>query len=161
MARFEIRMRRAPMAVVVGALVGAIAGLFLLALSEPATLPPSAAVMALVMIGAGFIFFLFGIAIFGLPAWMLLHVWGFRGWLSAALLGGIECFAAMLLIEVWPMWSSNTFSSSAGGHDLIVNNHITAYGWKQALTYAGLLAIAGVLAGLSVWRFAYIRVDGD
>jgi hypothetical protein len=163
---YRIHSGRVPLAVVAGALVGGAFGALFLLLPDlarsglPPNLPQSGLSVASfvgAMIGIGSVIFLFGIIIFATPLWVAFHNFGWRSWWVAALFGSVECFAIMMALTVLPLLGGGEVSSSVGGHDLVVNSHMTSYGWQQAFQNSTLFALAGALSGLAVWRVAYRR----
>lgn len=109
-----------------------------------------------------FVVFAGGMLLVGAPLWALLHRWGYRSWRAASALGAIASFAAGLIFITLPQWSmpsETRFSASDAGGPTIVDNRRTLHGWEQALMQAGIIGLAGLFAGLTVWRVAYRRVD--
>jgi hypothetical protein len=113
-------------------------------------------VIALVVWGVGLI-------AVGAPLWWLLHKLGFRHWLVAAATGTLLTFLAGFAIltrgfEMIPPPSGSALSAEDAGGPPVINNRLTPHGWRRAAQSSLMLAVAGALVALAVWRVAYRRV---
>ncbi len=102
----------------------------------------------------------FGLVICAPIPWLLLHVLGLRGWLTAVGLGAIETFVVVLGLSTHGfglLLGSGKFSAGDANGQTVVDNVLTPYGWQRASESAALLAVAGAVVGFVVWRTAYRR----
>ena len=167
---YETTAMRAILALVAGSIVGSvliIAG-FLIPEIIDALNGDKIAIAQLHALPYGVIVFVFvyaiftaGIVLIGLPIWALMHQLGRRNWLDALLLGGIASFLVTLAFSTMSIWLlpyGSDYSASDGGVPTVVHNHITAQGWTYYLEMSGGIALAGIMAALTIWRIAYRKM---
>jgi|GEM_PF-1695458 hypothetical protein len=161
--QYETSTVRMMFGLVIGAAVGSLAlvtEINIEMLLRGESVPPGLLVQSLGMSILVFVVFAGGMVIVGGPIWAVLHSLGRRGWLDALLLGGLSSSLVSLAIALLPlllMPAHSTYSASEGGHDTVVNNHLTSFGWEMYLKQSALIGLAGALAGWMVWRVAYRR----
>jgi hypothetical protein len=164
-------VRRAMVALAIGALVGAV--LVLATSLVPAFLYPASAgglggapwerirnSILLISIFA-FPIFLVGLLVVGAPAWVLAHRFGYRRWYHAMALGGVLTFLTTFSLNtvpyLLPVDPGSGYSAGDSGGDTIVNGRLTAHGWSEGGRRSLALALAGAIVGLTVWYTAYWR----
>jgi hypothetical protein len=162
---------RALLALLGGAVVGALTFLLELAvllairpnkldeMSEYVGAGPSDLIYLLIL--AVCIFFAGGLLVFGAPVWLILHRLGRRKWFYAAAVGAVLCaagFVAMCLYNPeWEALSLVSFMTEEFGGLTARGGQFTGQGWAALAKGAFMLALAGSLAGLTLWRIAYRR----
>jgi hypothetical protein len=116
-----------------------------------------------VLVGT-FIAFSVGIVALGVPGWWILHRFGYRNWPAALALGmaltSIGYVALALDPLIWPAPNS-TFSAGDAGGLTIIDNKMTTHGWIQLFMEAFAISWAGGIAGVVVWRIAYVARRQD
>jgi hypothetical protein len=105
------------------------------------------------------VFWTAGLLLVACLPWAVLHWLGVRSWWGAAVFGAILTFAVSLglLTHGFGLNPPGSFSSSDSGGPEWINGHITPHGWANAARFAAVLAAAGALVGLAIWRTAYRR----
>jgi hypothetical protein len=162
---------RALLALLVGALVGALA--FLLELGVLLALRPSKLSEMTEYVGttnsdlimlialAALVFFAGGLLLIGAPVWWILHRLGHRQWFYAAGLGAVLGSAGFILMSLWnPEWpalSLVSFMTEEFGGLTARNGQLSGEGWSALFRGAIGIAVAGAAAGLGLWKIAYRR----
>ncbi|MGN6421692.1 MAG: hypothetical protein ACTHLA_00120 [Asticcacaulis sp.] len=90
------------------------------------------------------------LALFGLPAWLLL-----RHRLPMSL---VNCAVAGLVIAAAPglilqLLSRNDYEYG-GGHVMVLHGHYTGWGWLYLVQTTGEMALIGLLTGAIFWLLA-------
>ena len=158
---------RSLLAIVAGAGVGGLlSGMFVAissALTPPADLDP--VLLVAVTVAAALVWLVF-ILVLGVPVWGLLHHFGKRSATTAAVTGLLVTFFGKLLftavadavmLRSGPWTDDGPFPSQplqVKGPN-VIDGYRTLVGWQNELIGASLLAIAGVIVGLVIWRIAY------
>jgi hypothetical protein len=109
-------------------------------------------------------FFAGGLLVVGAPLWALLHFLKRRDWYYAVALGAGLCAAGFFVMALWnpdftPAVSLVSFLTEEFG-GLVWNNEANQFneeGWQAILRGTTLLAVAGALSGLTLWKIAYRR----
>ncbi|MFY7852743.1 MAG: hypothetical protein ACOVQ6_13275 [Brevundimonas sp.] len=103
-----------------------------------------------------------GVLFVGYPAWMLAHVAGFRGWLSASLLGGVLAGGGAILFSICVLGVGGPPGATDGwenGQQTIRDGAYTAEGRSREdaslLFLLAMGAVGGICAGTALWRVAY------
>jgi hypothetical protein len=113
---------------------------------------------------AVFTFFAGGLLLVGAPIWALLHFLRLREWYVAVALGAGLCAAGFFVMALWnadftPAISLVSFLTEEFG-GLVWNNEENRFnpeGWQAIWRGTALIALAGGLAGLALWKIAYRR----
>lgn len=106
------------------------------------------------------IVFLIGLVTLGVPGWLIMHRLGRRRWFDAMALGAVLAFAAYFAISYLPLIlhsPGSDYSSEDGGIPTIEHYQLTAQGWRFLIEGASIQAVAGAVAGLTIWRICYQR----
>jgi hypothetical protein len=153
---------RAILALLVGALTGGILApivVLIAAVFTSAALSPGDVAVQFLILGSvyAFVCFATGLALIGVPAWLVLHGLGLRRRIHAASLGVVLTFGVTLFLLT--MLSTSVYSASSGGETTIVNGAITAHGWIEFIQMAALISMIGGIVGLTIWSIAYRRVQ--
>jgi hypothetical protein len=168
--QYDTTLGRAFLALIAGAAVAA--ALTIIGLIGPAWLNRASAPdspwkpLSSLLIYVGFVYcyafvvFAAGLALVGLPAWLVLHNMGRRSWLDAAILGLALTFAATFPLQVLlgvGFSSPSDTSISSGSSAATVFGSLTLHGWLSIFLNSILISPAGAIAGLTIWRIAYRR----
>jgi hypothetical protein len=134
LAKYETEFKRVILAILIGSVLGGfISVLPFAAASSPTDID---SLFFIVMYASTKWFW--GILIFGLPAWFLLHITGWREWYIATLAGAVlPVFRLMILASV--------FSQTRSLADII----------KSAIIFSPV----GIIVALVVWLIAYRRIE--
>jgi hypothetical protein len=150
--------RRAICAVLAGAATGAI--LTTLSSVVPVALTPEpygglekALGIGIATLVAAFCVWALGILSLGVPIWLWAHGRGLRSAWAAITVGAVLPFIATTVLGAASL--SGFTSLSSGGIDEVVNGHLTLAGWGSVVGQALLLALAGALIAMVIWRVAY------
>lgn len=141
--------RRATVAVMVGAVIGALGvAIVVLLLATIATGVVSAAdlFVAVLIFIVALVGWSLGLFLFGLPLWWLFHRSGWRGRRVAMLLGALTTLVIVLLLKMSGGILAVTTGNNAAGH-------------LMPLVWAGVMALLGAIVALVIWRIAYRAVD--
>ena len=117
---------------------------------------------------AVFTFFAGGLLVVGAPLWALLHFLKLRDWYYAVALGAGLCAGGFFILALYsedftPAISLVSFLTEEFG-GLVWNNEanqFNAEGWQAIWRGTALLALAGGLAGLTLWKIAYRKARSD
>lgn len=107
------------------------------------------------------IVWLVGLTVAGLPAWIVLHRRGRRGWRAAVALGAGLTFTVFMLLSFGddlirePPPTGSTFSAGDAFGQIVVDNQTTAYGYFTKVLVSAIFALIGAVVGWVVWRVAY------
>lgn len=169
--RYVTTIRRAILALICGALAGTLA--FLLELWILLAIRPNKleevneylgtadADIYTFVVQYGFIFFAGGLFLVGGPVWALLHRLGLRRWFYAVGLGAVLGSAAYVIYGLWnQQWVGLmliSFLTEEFGGITYSNGGLTNDGWEALYRGVIIIAVAGVVAGLTIWRVAYRR----
>ena len=97
---------------------------------------------ALEIFGVSFCLWSAGLAVLGVPAWCVLHRYGYRSWYAAAILGFM-----LPLIVCW-----------RGGDTIsVLFGHPPKHGWEIYWTDVADGAI-GIIVSLTIWAIAYHQI---
>jgi hypothetical protein len=114
-----------------------------------------------ILVLAVFVFFIGGLLLVGTPVWYLLHRMGRRQWFYAVAVGAVLAAAGFVLMVLWnPEWpalSLVSFLTEEFGGLTARDGQLTGEGWSALVRGTIGLALAGGLAGLSLWKIAYRR----
>ena len=109
---------------------------------------------------ATFVAFSVGIVALGVPGWWILHRLGYQNWRAALALGMALTFIGKVAMAVHPLiWPepNSAFSAGNSGGPTIIDNKMTTHGWIELFMEAFAFSIAGGIAGVVVWRAAYVE----
>ena len=137
--------RRATLAVIAGAIVGALGVaivVLLLATAGTGTLNLSDLIVSILIFIVALTGWALGLFLFGLPLWWLFHRNGWRGWRVAMLLGAFTTFVIVVMLEA----TGGIFAVATGNSD---GGDLTSFVW------AGVMALLGAVVALVIWRIAY------
>jgi hypothetical protein len=101
----------------------------------------------LIGIGAFFVF-LFGLIVLGIPAWWLLHRYGFRKPRHAISLGFLLTFFVVLFME-----RPNAYLALFG------EKHVPASLLIGPILYSAVISLISALVGFVIWRYSYYRAE--
>src|SRR5262245_11435366 len=161
--------KRATVALAAGAVVGSLGTVAptllvgLLCIGEPGGFRSQHVGLLVFMLVAAFIVWTVGLVLVGVPIWWLFHRKGRRSRWTAVAVGAVVTFLLNLGLDagssVLMQLDSGSYSASDSGGQTIINDHLTAHGWWNAIQGSILLAIVGVIVALVVWQIAYRRVE--
>ena len=137
--------RRATLAVIAGAIVGALGVailVLLLATAGTGALNLSDLIVSILIFIVALTGWSLGLFLFGLPLWWLFHRNGWRGRRVAMLLGAFTTFVIVLLLEI----SGGIFAVATGD---TTGGHLISFVW------AAVMAVLGAIVALVIWRIAY------
>ena len=109
---------------------------------------------------ATFVAFSVGIVALGVPGWWILHRLGYQNWRAALALGMALTFIGKVAMAVHPLiWPepNSAFSAGDSGGPTIIDNKMTTHGLIELFMAAFAFSIAGGIAGVVVWRAAYVE----
>ena len=141
--------RRATLAVIVGALIGALGVaivVLLLATAGTGVLNLSDLIVSILIFLVALVGWSLGLFLFGLPLWWLFHRNGWRGRRVAMLLGAFTTFVIVLLLEM----SGGIFAVATGNGD---GGDLISFVW------VAVMAVLGAIVALVIWRIAYHPVE--
>jgi hypothetical protein len=170
--RYVTTLPRALLALAGGAVVGGLVVLLelgLLLAIRPNKLPEMAEFVGttyfdIFQLTARAVFAVFagGLLAVGAPVWALLHFLKLRDWYYAVALGAGLCAGGFFVLALWsedftPGVSLVSFLTEEFG-GLVWSNENNAFneeGWQAIWRGTALLAFAGGLSGLTLWKIAY------
>lgn len=164
-SKYEFRPSRVYMAVLAGAVVGGVSTALLMLLGSIWQIGASGhdewlrlRNQTLLFSILGSIVFFVGIVALGVPGWIAMHRLGRRQWYDAVVLGALLAFLGDLAMSYGPLVlhsPGSDYSAWDGGVATVIHYRLTAQGWRFLFEGALLEAVAGALAGLTIWGIAY------
>ena len=108
-----------------------------------------------------------GLALIGIPIWLVIHYFGFRTLIVWMLLGFSVTFYVLLSLNT-DSFSGSRFGGSnypdypLGGYGwtggrIFLGDTINSYGWWIAIRVSVIGSLQGSLVALTIWRIAYRR----
>ena len=136
--------RRATLAAIAGAVVGALGVVIVVLLFAALASGVSASdlVVSILIFLVALVGWSLGLFLLGLPLWWLFHRNGWRGQRVAMLLGAFTTFIIVVLLET-------------SGGVLAVTTGKSSAGQLMSLVWTCVMAVLGATVALVIWRIAY------